>query len=92
MKKILFSLLLLLNICSFTMAQTTYALIAGVSSYQNSEMNLGNTTKDAKDLKRVLDQLGVKSALLTSKFANYDNIAHNDPFVNERPVSQAEGI
>ena len=75
MKKLLLSLLLLMSICSMTLAQTTYALIAGVSAYQNSEMNLGNTTKDAKDLKRVLDQLGVKSALLTSKYANYDNIA-----------------
>ena len=74
MKRLLFSLMLLINVCSMTVAQTTYALIAGVSAYQNSEMNLGNTTKDAKDLKRVLDELHVKSSLLTSKYANYDNI------------------
>lgn len=55
-------------------AQQTYALVTGVSSYQNSNMNLGNTTKDAKDLKRVLDKLGVKTALLTSKYANNANI------------------
>lgn len=74
MKRLLFTWLLLIGLCSMTVAQTTYALIAGVSAYQNSEMNLGNTTKDAKDLKRVLDELHVKSSLLTSKYANYDNI------------------
>lgn len=74
MKKIVLSFLLLVGIVHLSVAQTTYALIAGVSAYQNSEMNLGNTTKDAKDLKRVLDNLNVKSALLTSKYASYDNI------------------
>ena len=75
MKKLMTILVLLISISSLTVAQTTYALVAGVSAYQNSENNLGNTTKDAKELKKVLDQLGVKSALLTSKYANYANIA-----------------
>ena len=75
MKKLLISMMVLLAACLGTRAQQTYALITGVSSYQNSDMNLGNTTKDAKDLKRVLDKLGVKSALLTSKYANRANIA-----------------
>ena len=74
MKKLLISLMMSLVMTMGINAQTTYALIAGVSAYQNSQMNLGNTTKDAKDLKRVLDKLGVKSALLTSKYANHDNI------------------
>ncbi len=75
MKRQLLTLMLLLVISSMAVAQTTYALIAGVSAYQDSQMNLANTTKDAKDLKIVLDELNVKSALLTSKYANYDNIA-----------------
>lgn len=74
MKRFLLCVMLFAGICSMIVAQTTYALIAGVSAYQNSEMNLGNTTKDAKELKSVLDRLNVKSALLTSKYANYDNI------------------
>lgn len=74
MKRLLFSLTLLICLGSVMVAQTTYALIAGVSAYQDSQMNLNNTTKDAKDLKRALDALHVKSALLTSKYANYDNI------------------
>jgi uncharacterized caspase-like protein len=75
MKRLLFSLTLLICLGSVMVAQTTYALIAGVSAYQDSQMNLNNTTKDAKDLKRALDVLHVQSALLTSKYANYDNIA-----------------
>jgi len=74
MKKLIFTMALLIALTTGISAQQTYALITGVSAYQNSNMNLGNTTKDAKDMKRVLDKLGVKSALLTSKYANNANI------------------
>ena len=73
-QKTLFFLLALLTISCYTSAQTTYALVAGVSSYQNPQNNLANTTKDAKDIKRVLDHLNIPSALLTSKNANYAKI------------------
>lgn len=74
MKKLFILLSVFTFISTITIAQTTYALIAGVSDYQNPQLNLGNTTKDAKDLKKVLDSLHVKSALLTSKYASYENI------------------
>jgi len=74
MKKFILTITLLMAFSLGLSAQQTYALVTGVSSYQDSEMNLGNTTKDAKDLKRVLDHLGVKSALLTSRYANNNNI------------------
>lgn len=75
MKRIITSFALFFAFTIAIYAQQTYALITGVSSYQDSDMNLGNTTKDAKDLKKVLDNLGVKTALLTSKYANNANIA-----------------
>ncbi len=74
MKKLFLTLAVLIGSWLTTSAQQTYALITGVSAYQNPEMNLRNTTKDAKDLKAVLDGLNVKSALLTSKYANQANI------------------
>ena len=74
MKKVLLSLALLLLIGGVSVAQTTYALVTGVSAYQNSQMNLYNTTKDSKDIKRALDNLNIKSALLTSKYATNENI------------------
>lgn len=73
-QRIITTLFALLSMGLIVSAQTTYALVAGVSSYRNPQNNLGNTTKDAKDIKRVLDNLNVKSALLTSKYANYSNI------------------
>jgi len=75
MKQRIAILILALAVVGYSaVAQTTYALVAGVSSYQNPQNNLGNTTKDAKDIKKVLDKLNVKSALVTSKHANYANI------------------
>lgn len=73
-QKILTLLLALFIFSGNAIAQNTYALVAGVSSYRNPQNNLGNTTKDSKDIKRALDKLNVKSALLTSKHANYANI------------------
>ncbi len=74
MKKIFLTMMMLVTMSMAVNAQQTYALITGVSSYKDSEMNLGSTTKDAKDIKNVLDKLGVKSAILTSKYANNSNI------------------
>ena len=73
MKKIL----LLLSICMFlsisSMART-YVLVTGVSSYQNSQMNLSQTTKDAKEFSKVIETQTKDVTLLTSKYANKENI------------------
>ena len=75
MKKFLFSMVLMAACFSLSAsAQKTYALITGVSSYQNSEANLPNTTKDVKALKKVLDKQNVISGVITSKYVNHDNI------------------
>lgn len=55
-------------------AQKTYALLAGVSNYGVDSINLPNATKDVKQLKKVFDNQKFISALITSKFANHDNI------------------
>lgn len=57
-------------------SQKTYALLTGVSSYSNSQANLGNTTKDVKEIKKVLDRQGATVATLTSRYANHDNIVN----------------
>ena len=73
MKKILLVVLITLFANSLN-AQKTYVLLAGVSSYSNSQANLSNTTKDVKELKKVFDRQGAIVAILTSKYANHDNI------------------
>ena len=73
MKRILLFIFVTLFTISVN-AQKTYALLTGVSSYSNSQANLGNTTKDVKKLKKVFDRQGATVATLTSKYANHDNI------------------
>ena len=75
MKKLCILTAMMFAIVMGIQAQQTYALITGVSAYQNSRMNLNTTTKDAKDLRTVLNRFNGKSALLTSKYANSQNIA-----------------
>lgn len=55
-------------------AQKTYALLAGVSNYGDEQVNLHNTTKDVKDLKKVLAHQDVVTSVVTSQYANLDNI------------------
>lgn len=55
-------------------AQKTYALLAGVSNYGVDSINLSNTTNDVKQLKKVFDNQKFTSAIITSKYANHDNI------------------
>lgn len=68
---ILFYVLGTISLC----AQSTYALVAGVSRYSNYQANLSNTTKDVKELKTVLNRQGASVSILTSRYANHDNIA-----------------
>lgn len=74
MKKILFTIVLFLGCILGANAQKTYALIAGVSSYQNSQMDLSYTTVDAKSLVKVLKAQNYVTALVTSKYANTANL------------------
>lgn len=52
----------------------TFVLSVGVSSYQNSNNNLSQTTKDAKQFKAVMDNCTKDISILTSKYATKDNI------------------
>ena len=74
MKKLLLFLFVFASSVINTNAQKTYVLLTGVSSYSNSQANLGNTTKDVKELKTVFNRQGATVATLTSKHANHDNI------------------
>lgn len=52
----------------------TFVLSVGVSSYQNSDNNLSQTTKDAKQFKDVMYNHTKDITILTSKYANKNNI------------------
>lgn len=74
MKK-LFLLLMMLMVMTINMsAQKTYALITGVSRYQNSQANLQHTAKDVKSLRNIMTKQGAIVSVVTSKYANHDNI------------------
>lgn len=70
-------LLLFLIVISISIginAQKTYALLTGVSNYGVQGANLQNTTKDVKQLKKVLDKQGMIVTTLTSSNATIPNI------------------
>lgn len=52
----------------------TFVISIGVSSYQNSDNNLSQTTKDAKQFKAVMENHTKDITILTSKYANKANI------------------
>lgn len=52
----------------------TFVMSVGVSNYQNSQNNLSQTTKDAKQFKAVMENHTKDITILTSKYANKDNI------------------
>lgn len=56
-------------------AQKTYVLLAGVSNYGDDDLNLYNTTKDVKQLKKVFDNQQATTSIVTSQYANHTNIA-----------------
>lgn len=73
--KRLFSIIFLLSVLVFSInAQKTYVLLAGVSNYGDEEINLYNTTKDVKQLKKVFDNQQATTAIVTSKYASHANI------------------
>ena len=74
MKRLFTVSLLLASFLAFANAQRTYVLSTGVSSYQNQENNLRQTTKDAKAFKAVMQKQTPDVSILTSKYANHNNI------------------
>lgn len=74
MKKTLFALFFLLSGMLNSSAQKTYALLMGISTYSDNSVTLPNANRNAKDLKMVLDNQGVISSLITSKYVTPANI------------------
>lgn len=72
MKRVL--LLCLLLIGCIGMSARTFVLVVGVSNYGNEEINLNQTTKDAKSFKAIMEVQTKDIILLTSKYANRSNI------------------
>lgn len=74
MRKLTLIIALVLAVVIGASAQRTYALVAGVSNYYGGANNLGNTTKDVKNMKKVLEKQGYIVGMLTSKYATKENI------------------
>lgn len=66
--------LMIAMIMAIGVSARTFVLSVGVSSYQDSENNLSQTTKDAKQFKAVMNNHTKDITILTSKYANKDNI------------------
>lgn len=73
MKRILTFALLLLFILGAN-AQKTYVLVTGVSTYQDSRMTVTQTTKNAKSFAQKMKTQTSDVSILTSSYANHDNI------------------
>ena len=66
--------LILVTTDTLSVNARTFALIAGVSNYGVEDANLSQTTKDAKAFKQLLSKQTKDITLLTSTYANHDNI------------------
>lgn len=73
MKKLILTLLLALSIALGADART-FVLIAGVSNYGDENVNLSQTTKDAKRFKEVMQSQTRDITTLTSSYATRSNI------------------
>lgn len=73
-KPILSFLLIMIFLAEIMNAQTTYVMSIGVSKYADSNNNLSQTTKDAKSFRDIMNIHTDKITLLTSRYANRDNI------------------
>lgn len=74
MKRLSLTIILVLSVFIGINAQRTFALLAGVSNYGDTNVNLHNTTKDVKELAQVLKNQNVSVTMLTSRYANVENI------------------
>lgn len=57
-----------------TYAQKTYVLVTAVSSYQDSRNNVTQTTKNAKSFAAKMKTQTPDVSILTSSYANHDNV------------------
>ncbi|MCD8297631.1 MAG: caspase family protein [Prevotella sp.] len=57
-------------------AQRTFVVLTGISNYGIENANLGNTTKDVKELKQIFDQQNATVSMLTSSNVTHDNIVN----------------
>lgn len=74
MKKLTTLIMMLVLMVTSIQAQKTYVLLAGVSNYGVDSINLSNTTKDVKQLKKVCENQNFTTAMVTSQYANHQNI------------------
>lgn len=88
MKKVISIIVIALTVVITAKAQRTYVLVTGVSNYGNSDDNLRQTTKDAKAFKVVMEQHTKDVTILTSKYANYDNILEKLRVICNRATSE----
>lgn len=88
MKKTLSTLLMLVIIICTANAQRTYVLATGVSRYQDQNNNLQMTTRDAKAFKAVMEHQTKDISILTSKYANHDNILEKLRAICNRATSK----
>lgn len=74
MKKMMIAAVVSLLTILGAQAQKTYVLVTGVSSYQDSRNNVTQSTKNAKEFaEKMLTQTSDVS-ILTSAYANHDNV------------------
>lgn len=66
--------LLILSICAPMAGARTFALVTGVSRYDIEDANLSQTAKDAKAFRELLLKQTPDVTILTSKYANRNNI------------------
>lgn len=74
MRKLIICFIVLFCINYTSIAQTTYVISIGVSKYVEDENNLTQTTKDVKSFCDIMRNHTDKITLLTSRYANRDNI------------------
>ena len=74
MKRLFITILSVFLLSLTAMAQTTYAVITGVSNYEGAENDLTQSTKDAKSLASLYKFKGATVVLLTSRNATRANI------------------
>lgn len=60
--------------CLGAFAQKTYVLVTAVSSYQDSRNNVTQTTKNAKSFAQKMKTQTSDVSILTSSYANHDNV------------------
>ena len=73
-KRVITTVVMALLIGIGVKAQETYVLVTGVSSYQDSRNDVTLTTKNAKSFAQKMLTQTDNVSILTSKYANHDNV------------------